>query len=675
MKNRRGFTLVEVLIVVVIIGILLLIAVPSVQKYMVRGTDEYYSKLEETVMLSGRDYFNDYRALLPKEIGNVTVIELNELLDIGYIEDVVDSKGNKCEAKVTAKKIGKNEYEYYSCLDCGDSYKSKEEVCGFSEDGNITVDTKNYRIAVDKEGYEIDQEGVYIVDQGEEFELPFGKAYYIKNGVETLESDRVIGSPKVINTNKLGMVTVVYLYKGARAEIKVNVVDRVAPSIPQVVLRKGSEKGKLYKGEWYSGDVYQKYKSTDYSKPGVMGSGIARYEISTDGKNYTPLESDYQLTTTSGAYSYYVRSVDKSGNISQANNYVVNIDNDTPECVLEVKSGEAGVNSWYKSDVTVGFKSTSDKSSEIVTSTVTPNTITASTEGTTVIGTVTDSIGNVGMCELVVKVDKDKPTAKISLTGATATITLTDNYGLSGYGVNTSDSSEPSYTDISGTSTTETYTASEIGTYYVWVKDSAGNINKESFEIDSSSFCSIEPGTNITFSSNKATAPCSGNYKVVAKSGYGGYYAYEYAGNSAVDGCKPDGGGLYTLSPASGTAPLVKFAGIQRSASDTVYIEMGSELVRTVGSGGKHGHCILRSDQGNTTEITTAVAGGKSKLTVDGVVILETKTGDPATQYEGTPCNSSGCNKQGPSVWAAKNSSGYWEKGANGSVTVTYLGP
>lgn len=34
MKNKKGFTLVEVLVVVVILGLILLIAIPSVSKYI-----------------------------------------------------------------------------------------------------------------------------------------------------------------------------------------------------------------------------------------------------------------------------------------------------------------------------------------------------------------------------------------------------------------------------------------------------------------------------------------------------------------------------------------------------------------------------------------------------------------------------------------------------------------
>lgn len=420
MKNKKGFTLIELLAVIIVIGILLMIAVPGIRRYLIRGTKEYYINLEKTVMLAGRDYLNDYRTLLPREMNNVTVIELKELIDNNYIKDVVDSEENPCDAIVTAKKIGKNEYAYYSCLMCSD-YQTLGESCEFDENNNITEDTKNYRVEVEKDRY--------IVEQGEEFKLPYGKAYYTKNGEDILVSSQVEGKPKYIDTNKLGQSKVSYVYKGARKEITVDVVDTVKPSIPQVVLRKENKTGNVYQGGWYSGNIYEEYQSIDYSsKEGIIGSGIKEYQISSDGETFNTLSSNYHITTENGEHSYYVRSIDKAGNIGESNIYSLKIDKEIPKCVLEA-SGEIGNNGWYIDDVTVRFNTTDGTGSSIYQSMIDKPSVTA--DGiTTVKGIVTDEAGNIGTCSITVKLDKTKPSCSFSgesttWTNSNRTITAT----------------------------------------------------------------------------------------------------------------------------------------------------------------------------------------------------------------------------------------------------------
>ena len=211
MKDKKGFTLIEMLTAVIIISVLLLVIIPPVWKYIKKGTTEYYSSLENMVLLAGRDYLNDYKALYPKEIGNVTVINLDELENNKYIKDVVDTNGDKCSAMVTVKKTAKNNYEYYSCLLCSD-YKSEDSNCNYNEDENITSDTKNYVVEVDANGYEIDANGYYIVDQGNDFSLPYGKVYKTNNNEKELIDDKLVPRPKTVDTNKLGITAVSYVY-------------------------------------------------------------------------------------------------------------------------------------------------------------------------------------------------------------------------------------------------------------------------------------------------------------------------------------------------------------------------------------------------------------------------------------------------------------------------------
>ena len=128
MKNNKGFTFVELLAVILMIGILLTIAVPTVTSLLSKGTNDYYHSLEDNMVIATRDYTTDYRTILPRKINDTTTIDLSELVNNQYIDKINDKDGKKCEGKVTIKKIAKNNYEYHSCLTCG-NYKTISDYC------------------------------------------------------------------------------------------------------------------------------------------------------------------------------------------------------------------------------------------------------------------------------------------------------------------------------------------------------------------------------------------------------------------------------------------------------------------------------------------------------------------------------------------------------------------
>ena len=59
--NRKGFTLVEMLAVVVILGILMAIMVPSVNSLLQKNKEDSYESLKNNIINATQLYFSDYR--------------------------------------------------------------------------------------------------------------------------------------------------------------------------------------------------------------------------------------------------------------------------------------------------------------------------------------------------------------------------------------------------------------------------------------------------------------------------------------------------------------------------------------------------------------------------------------------------------------------------------------
>ena len=82
-------------------------------------------------------------------------------------------------------------------------------------------------------------------------------------------------------------------------------------------------------------------------------------------------------------------------------------------------------------------------------------------------------------------IDTQKPViSNLNVNDTTVTAVLTDDKGLSSYGISSSNTIEPTnWTSINGTSYNFSTTISVEGTYYLWVKDTSGNVAKKEFTI------------------------------------------------------------------------------------------------------------------------------------------------------------------------------------------------
>lgn len=139
MKNKKGFTLVELLGVIVVLAIVFGLAVVGyigVQNQMKKA---YYSDLEENIKLAGTEYYNYNKDSQPEAFGEIEKVEIVNLVTNNYIEDVKNRNKESCSGYVGAYKKANDKIEYFVCLDCGEDYKTNTNQCNGIMDINTEV--------------------------------------------------------------------------------------------------------------------------------------------------------------------------------------------------------------------------------------------------------------------------------------------------------------------------------------------------------------------------------------------------------------------------------------------------------------------------------------------------------------------------------------------------------
>ncbi len=142
-KRKKGFTIVELLSVIVILGIVLGITITAYININ-RGVDvTYYKTIEQSLLTAGTNYYS-YTDDLPSVFGDQKEITAKYLFDNGYTEEgqkIVDSRGKTCDLSksyVGAYKDSLDKTNYYVCLSCGE-YESDTLPCS---------GTVNYRLNI-----------------------------------------------------------------------------------------------------------------------------------------------------------------------------------------------------------------------------------------------------------------------------------------------------------------------------------------------------------------------------------------------------------------------------------------------------------------------------------------------------------------------------------------------
>ncbi len=149
--DKKGFTLVEMLAVIVILALVMVIAVPGIGKIMAKFRLDYYKNLESEMELNAKSYLSSNRDERPRK-GSYSLVCLSTLEKGKYFDkDVKDYKNHKCDNDVINEEQKsyvvvyrskdderQEKYIYEACLKCdSDRYFTREnrkKFCGLTNE-------------------------------------------------------------------------------------------------------------------------------------------------------------------------------------------------------------------------------------------------------------------------------------------------------------------------------------------------------------------------------------------------------------------------------------------------------------------------------------------------------------------------------------------------------------
>ncbi len=588
-KKRNGFTLVELLATIVILGILVLIAIPA---YNVISNNVKKRQNENKI-----SYIETQAAKYVAESGlysdiDETSITVQTLLQNGYLDG--DNKiGDKVEDA-----YGND----ITCYQIKISFEKGKPVPEFidknvlNQDGVCIINDLLSKKVLELDAYKIDQ-----LNDNNKIEIRNHRTVWVDNNVvlKLKINDTELNSKRdqaiisidwnAVNNNKsysqsndnwytTGWLDNITSYNGNteyknvytvstskimadtkfKISLVVNYLDdngkkinetlttylivRIDKLNPTVTATADTNWTKGNKKIFITGNDKQGSGINHFC---IFTSNTSEHTCNQGDASYVPLvnanSNKGEVTKAKG--TYYVWAVDNVGNYSVDGARVVvdNIDTTKPTCVYENQN-----TTWKKGSQVITVKCSDDTNgSGCITKpynvTFADNTYSSANLPSSYI--ITDYAGNKTTCSgpVNVYIDNNDPTINtLTYEEGVTTIKVSDTEELSKYEIINSNNSVIKTVTLSGTYSETTYNSVAAGTYTLKVYDKAGNTTSKNFIIDEPiEVCEIE-NEIMTFSYTgniqTFTAPCSGTYKLEVWGARGSDERYDLHGYGGKGG-------------------------------------------------------------------------------------------------------------------------------------------
>lgn len=464
MKNRKGFTLVELLVVITIIGIITVLALPGVQQLQARNRNKkfetYTNRMNDAGKLYVDAYSNDLFGITGDGCYDISYSDLKSksLIKNYATDDVVcdDSKSYVHVERIAGK------YKYEVALYCTQNgnviYNKTASKCGadtITALPTIKVTFKNiegnnnwsksktitFKITAE-EGFNANTSIRYGWSSEKGQEPTNIKEYNFRNDAGEKELTYTITESSLdgqyyffVNGDDVVDIRG-HFASDIWSDEKIK-FDNTNPTTPVLT--------NSYNGVWANASYVNANKYVIGVASSDANSGIMYYQY-----RYPNSENVWHTYDSSAGNTYTttafkanrneiveIRACDYAGNCSEVARNTIMIDNIAPTCTISV-SGTQGNNGWYKSSsVTLNLATNDTGGSNIsgynLTTGSSPsysgttNAQQGQTAGTTWYGYVRDTAGNTASCNVGVHVDSTAPaTPTVNVNGTSVTMTSSD---------------------------------------------------------------------------------------------------------------------------------------------------------------------------------------------------------------------------------------------------------